>query len=104
MGDRLKRQRLDETLRVGRHGHVDDGASLVAAARALSLGTPALSGPSASVRGMARRGSTVVTPGREFRQIASNRLEGATLASMAVANGTFFIRSDTHLYRIGVRP
>jgi outer membrane protein assembly factor BamB len=48
--------------------------------------------------------ATVVAPGREFRPIASNRLDGATLASMAVANGSFFIRSDTHLYRIGIRP
>lgn len=48
--------------------------------------------------------ATVIAPGKEFRSVASNRLEGATLASMAVANGSFFIRSDTHLYRIGVRP
>jgi outer membrane protein assembly factor BamB len=48
--------------------------------------------------------TTVVAAGREFRAIASNQLQGATLASMAVANGSFFIRSDTHLYRIGVRP
>ena len=27
-------------------------------------------------------------------------LDGATLASIAVADGSFFIRSDTHLYRI----
>lgn len=47
--------------------------------------------------------ATVVTPGKEFRAIASNRVDGATLASMAVAHGSFFIRSDTHLYRIGVR-
>lgn len=48
--------------------------------------------------------ATAVSPGREFRPIATNRLAGATLASMAVANGSLFIRSDTHLYRIGVRP
>lgn len=48
--------------------------------------------------------ATVIAPGKEFRPIASNRVEGATLASMAVANGSFFIRSDTHLYRIGARP
>jgi outer membrane protein assembly factor BamB len=44
--------------------------------------------------------TTVFTPGREFRRLATNRLEGATLASMAVSNGAIFIRSDTHLYRI----
>jgi outer membrane protein assembly factor BamB len=49
--------------------------------------------------------TTVVTAGKAFRPLASNRLQGATLASMAVANGSFFIRSDTHLYRIGMaRP
>lgn len=47
--------------------------------------------------------TTVVAAGQEFRPIASNSLEGATLASMAVARGSLFIRSGTHLYRIGVR-
>jgi len=44
--------------------------------------------------------TTVIQPGKEFRRIASNSLDGATLASMAVAQQSFFIRSDTHLYRI----
>jgi outer membrane protein assembly factor BamB len=44
--------------------------------------------------------ATVVEPGRTFRRIASNVLDGAILASMAVSNGSFFIRTDTHLYRI----
>jgi hypothetical protein len=30
-------------------------------------------------------------------------LDGATLASLAVSNGSIFIRTDTHLYRIGER-
>jgi outer membrane protein assembly factor BamB len=47
--------------------------------------------------------TTVVDPGREFRRLATNRLEGATLASMAVSGGSFFIRSHTHLYRIAER-
>ena len=47
--------------------------------------------------------TTVIAPGREFRRLASNRLDGATLASMAVSGGSFFIRSDSHLYRIGGR-
>jgi outer membrane protein assembly factor BamB len=47
--------------------------------------------------------TTVIAPGREFRRLATNRLEGATLASMAVSSGSFFIRSHTHLYRIAQR-
>jgi outer membrane protein assembly factor BamB len=47
--------------------------------------------------------TTVIAPGREFRRLATNRLDGATLASMAVSSGSFFIRSDTHLYRIAER-
>jgi outer membrane protein assembly factor BamB len=45
--------------------------------------------------------ATVIAPGREFRRLAVNQLDGATLASMAVSGGSFFIRSQTHLYRIG---
>jgi outer membrane protein assembly factor BamB len=47
--------------------------------------------------------TTVVAPGRVFRQLATSRLDGATLASPAVAGRSFFIRSDRHLYRIGLR-
>jgi outer membrane protein assembly factor BamB len=47
--------------------------------------------------------TTVLAPGREFKRLAVNRLDGATLASMAVSNGSFFIRSQSHLYRIGGR-
>ncbi len=47
--------------------------------------------------------ATVIAPGKEFRKLATNQLDGATLASMAVSNGSFFIRTHTHLYRIGVR-
>jgi outer membrane protein assembly factor BamB len=45
--------------------------------------------------------TTVIAPGKEFRRIAVNKLDGATLASMAVASGSIFIRSDRYLYRIG---
>lgn len=48
--------------------------------------------------------TSVIAPGREFRRLATNRLDGATLASMAVSAGSFFIRSHTHLYRIAPRP
>jgi outer membrane protein assembly factor BamB len=44
--------------------------------------------------------TVVIAPGTEFRLLATNRLDGATLASMAVADGSMFIRSNTHLYRI----
>jgi len=45
--------------------------------------------------------ATVIAPGREFRRLASNALDGATLASMAVSGSSIYIRSATHLYRIG---
>ena len=45
--------------------------------------------------------ATVIAPGKEFRRLAANSLEGTTFASIAVSQGSFFIRSDTHLYRIG---
>jgi outer membrane protein assembly factor BamB len=47
--------------------------------------------------------TTVVAPGREFVKLGTSEIDGATLASMAVADGSFFLRSHTHLYRIGVR-
>jgi outer membrane protein assembly factor BamB len=47
--------------------------------------------------------TTVVAPGREFRQLATGRVDGATLASLAVAEQSFFLRSDRHLYRIALR-
>ena len=45
--------------------------------------------------------ATVVAPGKEFRKLATNSLDGATLASIAVSAGSFFIRTDRYLYRIG---
>ena len=44
--------------------------------------------------------TTVLIPGKEFRRAAINALDGAILASIAVAEGSFFIRTDTHLYKI----
>jgi outer membrane protein assembly factor BamB len=44
--------------------------------------------------------ASVIAPGREFRRLATNRLEGGVLASMAVSGGSMFIRTDSHLYRI----
>jgi outer membrane protein assembly factor BamB len=44
--------------------------------------------------------TTVAVPGRTFQRLATSSLDGRTLASMAVSNGSFFIRSDSHLYRV----
>ena len=48
--------------------------------------------------------TTVLAPGTEFDVLARNRLDGSTLASMAVSEGAIFLRTDTHLYRIEERP
>jgi outer membrane protein assembly factor BamB len=47
--------------------------------------------------------TTVIAPGKEARRLATNRLEGGHLASMAVAGGSFFLRTDSSLYRIAER-
>jgi len=47
--------------------------------------------------------TTVIAPGREFKRLATSRVDGATLASMAVSGGSFFLRTHTHLYRIAER-
>ncbi|HEX4948138.1 MAG TPA: PQQ-binding-like beta-propeller repeat protein, partial [Blastocatellia bacterium] len=44
--------------------------------------------------------SVVIAPGKEFKKLATNQLDGATLASMAVSDGAIFVRSQTHLYRL----
>ncbi len=44
--------------------------------------------------------SVVIAPGRKLNHLATNQLDGATLASMAISGGSLFIRSQTHLYRI----
>src|SRR5262244_3094961 len=44
--------------------------------------------------------SVVIAPGKEFKVLAKNELDGETLASMAVSGGSIFIRSRTHLYRL----
>lgn len=47
--------------------------------------------------------TTVIAPEGEFRQIGSAKVESQTLASLAPSSGSIFLRSATHLYRIGVR-
>ena len=44
--------------------------------------------------------SVVIAPGTTLKHLATNQINGRTLASMAVAGGSIFIRSETHLYRI----
>jgi outer membrane protein assembly factor BamB len=44
--------------------------------------------------------SPVIAPGKQYRLLATNRLDGQTLASMAVSGDSLFIRSATHLYRL----
>jgi outer membrane protein assembly factor BamB len=48
--------------------------------------------------------ATVIAPGKEFRLLATNSIDGWTLASMAVSNGSIFLRSDENLYRFSVGP
>ena len=47
--------------------------------------------------------TTVLAPGKEFRKLATNSLDGWTFASMAISGGAIFLRSDSNLYRIGAR-
>jgi outer membrane protein assembly factor BamB len=44
--------------------------------------------------------SAVVSPGKEFQLLASNRLEGRCLASLAISGSALFVRTDTALYRL----
>src|SRR5262249_38361511 len=44
---------------------------------------------------------TVVKPGTTFEQVARNEMKERTLASLAVADGSLFLRTANHLYRIG---
>ena len=48
--------------------------------------------------------ATVIAASTTFRELAVNELDGATLASMAVAGPSILIRTATHLYRIGDEP
>jgi len=44
--------------------------------------------------------TTVIQPGREFRRVARNTLDGSLLASMAVSGEAIIMRSDSSLYRL----
>ena len=45
--------------------------------------------------------TTVIAPGRTFKELAENELEGPCQASPAVSGGQIFIRSATHVYCVG---
>lgn len=44
--------------------------------------------------------TTVIEPSKTYRRLATNELEGDTLASLAVSGKAIFLRTGTHLYRI----
>jgi outer membrane protein assembly factor BamB len=44
--------------------------------------------------------TTVIVPGKDFRRLATNTLDGGLLASMAISGGSLFLRTDSHLYRV----
>jgi outer membrane protein assembly factor BamB len=44
----------------------------------------------------------VIAAGTEFKRLATNELGEKTFASPALLDGTLFIRSEAHLWRIGV--
>ena len=43
---------------------------------------------------------TVLQPGPKHEVLAVNQLDGSLWASPAVSDGAFFLRTETHLYRI----
>ena len=45
--------------------------------------------------------TTVISAGPEFRVLARNALDGATLASLAIVRGSIVVRTDRFVYRIG---
>ena len=45
--------------------------------------------------------TTVLAPGRTFKKLAVNKLDEGFMASPAVAGKAIFLRTKTHLYRIG---
>lgn len=45
--------------------------------------------------------TTIIAPGREYKELATSTLEGAIMASPVAIPGALFLRTPTHLYRIG---
>jgi hypothetical protein len=46
--------------------------------------------------------TTVVQAGPTFKKLAANRLEGTVTATPAMVDGAIFLRTDKHLYRLGL--
>ena len=44
--------------------------------------------------------TVVVRPGKQLATLAENEIDGRIMASVAIADRAFFLRTDTHLYRI----
>jgi outer membrane protein assembly factor BamB len=44
--------------------------------------------------------TTVIAPGREFKKVAENKLDGGFMASPAVTDNALILRTKTHLYRV----
>ena len=44
--------------------------------------------------------TTVIAPGREYKELAVNELESGCMASPVVLGDTLLLRTKTHLYRI----
>ena len=44
--------------------------------------------------------TTVISAGPDFKRLATNQLDGRTLASIAVSDGAIYLRTDGHVYRI----
>jgi outer membrane protein assembly factor BamB len=44
--------------------------------------------------------TTVIVPGREFRKLGENKLDGGFMSSPAVTDNALILRTKTHLYRI----
>lgn len=45
--------------------------------------------------------TTVVKAGKDFAKLAENQITGTVIATPAIVDGAIFLRTDTHLYRIG---
>ncbi len=45
--------------------------------------------------------TTVIKAGKQFEKLAENQVEGQVTATPAILDRTIFLRTDTHVYRIG---
>jgi outer membrane protein assembly factor BamB len=44
--------------------------------------------------------TTVFKHGAKYEEVAVNKLQGRTLATLAISNGAIYLRTDEHLFRI----